>query len=269
MGTLLRILVGTAIAVLLGLAGCAHNGAWSMADAATVAALAPTGALRVGVYQGSPTSLVRDPTTHREVGVAHDLGAALGKRMGVPVTFVEFSRVAEVIEGLKAGSVDFTFTNATPSRARDVDFTRYLVRLELGILVPAQSARVSFADVDKPGVRIGVSQGSSSQTAVPQKFRNATVVPVASLTLAQQMLRNQELDAFGTNKGILFEMRDGLPGSQVLADQWGLESLAIAVPKGREAGMVYLRQFARDVGKSGELQSMIARSGLRGTASGD
>jgi len=269
MGTFLRILIATAIAVLLGLAGCAHNGALSVADAAAVAVLAPTGALRVGVYPGSPTSLVHDPKTNLAVGVAHDLGTALGKRMGVPVTIVEFNRVAEVIDGLKAGTVDFTFTNATSSRARDVDFTPSLVRLELGILVPAQSALVSFADVDKPGVRIGVSQGSSSQTALPQKFRNATLVPVASLKLAQQMLRNKELDAFGTNKGILFEMLDGLPGSQVLAEKWGLESLAIAVPKGREAGMAYLRQFALNVGQSGELQSMIARSGLRGTVSGD
>jgi polar amino acid transport system substrate-binding protein len=67
----------------------------------------------------------------------------------------------------------------------------------------------------------------------------------------------------------LFEMLDGLPGSQVLAEKWGLENLAIAVPKGREAGMAYLRQFALNVGQSGELQSMITRSGLRGTVSGD
>jgi polar amino acid transport system substrate-binding protein len=159
---LLRTLLVAAMVVLLGLAGCAHNGASavsdSTADAAAVAALAPTGALRVGVYQGSPTSLLRDPKTHQDIGLAHDLGAALGQRLGVPVVYVEFNRVAEVLEGLKAGTVDLTFTNASPSRVRDVDFTPYLLQLELGVLVPAQSAHMVFADVDRPGVRIGVTQ---------------------------------------------------------------------------------------------------------------
>ena len=79
------------------------------------------------------------------------------------------------------------------------------------------------------------------------------------------MLRRNAIDAFATNKGILFEMADTLPGSRVLDGRWGTESLAIAIPKGRQAGQVYLQQFARQVTTNGQLQSMIQRAGLRGT----
>ncbi len=258
-----RLFAGLAAGALLFLAGCA--GQMPAADAGARAALAPTGALRVGVYPGSPTSLVRDKTGER-AGVAHDLGLELGRRLGVPVKIVEFSRVAQVLDALKAQQVDFTFTNATESRARDVDFTAPLIRLELGYLVPPGSAIAAVGDVDRPGVRIGVTQGSTSQGTLTRQFKSAAVVPAASLKQAQEMLKGRAIDAFATNKGILFELSDELPGYRILDGRWGLENLAIAIPKGREAGMPFLRSFARQMQADGRLQAIIARAGLRGTA---
>ena len=100
-------------------------------------------------------------------------------------------------------------------------------------------------------------------------FKQAVVVPVASIKLGQELLRQRKLDAFATNKGILFEMADDLPGFRVLDGRWGLENLAIAIPKGREAALPYVGQFAQDVQASGQLQAIITRAGLRGTARPD
>ena len=82
-----RCLPLAAIAAWL-LAGC---GALPLAlDPLVSHTLAPTGSLRVGVYPGSPTSLVQDPKTGARAGVALDLGRALAARLGVPVRVVEF-----------------------------------------------------------------------------------------------------------------------------------------------------------------------------------
>lgn len=229
-------------------------------------ALAPTGKLRVGVYAGSPTSMVTDAKTGQKVGVALDLGRELARQLDVPFEPVEFRRVAEVIDALRAGAIDFTFTNASEERARIVAFTDPLIDLELGYLVPAGSPVQSQAEIDQPGRRIGVSQGSSSQGKLTQAYKNAAVVPVASLKVAADMLSNRQLDAFATNKGILYEMSDGLPGARILGGNWGLEHLAIAIPKGREAGMPFMRQFAQTVRTQGLLKSIVEKSGLRGTA---
>ena len=234
-------------------------------DPAARAALAPTGTLRVGVYMGSPTSLVLTRTGER-AGVAHDLGRDLARNLGVPVQVVEFARLALVLEALKAGQVDLTFTNATESRARDVDFTPPLVRLELGYLAPRGSAITSVEQVDRAGVRVGVSEGSTSQGVLTRQFKQAKVVPAASLKVAQQMLQQGQIEVFATNKGILFEMADELAGSQVLPGRWGFENLAIAIPKGRTAGMPLVEAFARQVQADGRLQAMLTRAGLRGTA---
>lgn len=229
-------------------------------------ALAPTGSLRVGVYAGSPTSLVQNPKTGERLGVTLELGQRLAQQLGVPVQVIEFPRVAEVIEALKREQVDMTFTNASPARARDVRFTRPLVQLELGLLLPPKSPVTRFAQVDQAGLRVGVSQGSSSQAALGQQLKLAQLVPVASLEVAQQMLRSGQLDAFATNKGILFELREKLPDFKVSDDRWGLENLAIAVPKGREAGHAFLDALAEQVTRTGQLAVMAERAGLRGLA---
>ena len=229
-------------------------------------ALAPTGSLRVGVYAGSPTSLVQNPKTGERFGVTLELGQRLAQQLGVPVQVIEFPRVAEVIEALKREQVDMTFTNASPARARDVRFTRPLVQLELGLLLPPQSIVTRFAQIDQAGLRVGVSQGSSSQAALGQQLKLAQLVPVASLEVAQQMLRSGQLDAFATNKGILFELREKLPDFKVSDDRWGLENLAIAVPKGREAGHAFLDALAEQVTRTGQLAAMAERAGLRGLA---
>lgn len=228
-------------------------------------ALAPTGVLRVGVYFGSPTSLVQIASGQR-AGVALELGQYMGQQLRVPVQVIEFARVAEIIEALQRGQVDMTFTNASAARARVVMFTRPLVQLELGLLLPPDSTVTGFAQIDRVGVRVGVSQGSSSQAALTGQLKLAQVVPVSSLDVAQQMLRAGQLEAFATNKGILFEMREKLPNFKVSEDHWGLENLAIAVPQGRESGQAFLAALADEVTRSGRLGAMAERAGLRGLA---
>ncbi len=229
--------------------------------------LAPTGVLRVGVYLGSPTSLVRVLPSGESFGIALELGKALGQQLGVPVQVIEFPRVAEVIAAIKDEKVDVTFTNATAARAKEIDFTAPLVQLELGVLVPIHSSIRNFGDVDKQGVRLGVSQGSSSQSVLAQRLQQTTIVPVPSLEVAASKLQSNELDAFATNKGILFELNEKLSGFQVLQDRWGLENLAIAIPKGRQDALPFLTVFAQKVRENGQLDLMIKRAGLRGMTS--
>ncbi|MDP2004387.1 MAG: transporter substrate-binding domain-containing protein [Rubrivivax sp.] len=256
-----RLALHALLAGAVLLAGCATTGVAPEIRQA----LAPTGKLRIAVYEGSPTSLVRGPGADEMRGLSVDIGREMARRLGVPAEVVVYERVPAIVAALKEGKADFTITNASPARARDVDFTPAVVGLETGYLVPANSPIRAFDAVDRSGVRVGVSQGSTSQGVLTKDLKQARVVPAASVTAATQMLRQGELDAFATNKGILFEMADKLPGSRVLDGRWGLENLAIAVPKGREAGAGWLKAFAADVAEGGQVQQAASRAGLRGT----
>jgi polar amino acid transport system substrate-binding protein len=259
-----RLLFPAIVAVAALLAGCAGTVPAPGAEARL--ALAPAGKLRVGVYPGSPTSMVRDAASGEARGVSLELGRELAARLGVPFELVEYRRLVEVLDALKAGEVDFTFTNATAARAQVVDFTPPLLDLELGYLVLPGSPVAAIAEVDRPGIRVGVTQGSTSQATLSREFRNAALVPAATLKSAIEMLSLRQVDVYATNKAILFEMSDALPTSRVLDGRWGLEHLAIAIPKGRDPGMDYLRRFAEDAKREGLVKRAAERAGLRGSA---
>jgi polar amino acid transport system substrate-binding protein len=226
--------------------------------------LAPKGKLRVGAYLGSPLSMVRDSKTGEIHGLSVDLGKELATRLDVPFEQIDYQRIADVLEGMKAGEVDFTVSNATPARAVDVTFSQILLSLELGYLVPAASPIATLSDVDRPGIRVGVTQGSTSQGTIPKILPNATVVPAQNLKRAIEMFERRQLDAFATNKPTLFEMSDQMPGSRVLDGRWGVEHIAIATPKGREAALDYIRRFVEEAQISGLLSQAAERAGLRG-----
>jgi len=86
-----------------------------------------------------------------------------------------------------------------------------------------------------------------------------------TLKAAIEMLSQRKIDAFATNKGILFQMSDQLANSRVLEGRWGLEHMAIAIPKGREQAMPFVGRFAEQARSEGLVARAAARAGLRGT----
>jgi polar amino acid transport system substrate-binding protein len=250
------------LAIACVLAAAADDG---VEDGATAKVMAPTGKLRVGLYRGSPTSILPGENGAEARGVGYELGRALAAHLGVPFEPVIFAKNADVLAAIKTGSVDILFTNATAERARDMDFSETFLRVEQGCLVPAGSRIAGLAEVDAKGVRIGVSAGSTSEKVVPEKLKNAQVVVVPTLARAVEMLKSGELDAFATNKAILYELSDQVPGSKVLAGAWGYENYAAGMPKGRAEALPALNHFLREEQRSGKVREAVEHAGLRGT----
>jgi polar amino acid transport system substrate-binding protein len=165
---------------------------------------------------------------------------------------------------MKAGDVDFTVSNSTPARAATVTFSQNLLTIELGYLVATSSPITTIADIQKPGLRIGVTKGSTSQGTIPKLLPNATVVPAENYKRGIEMLEHGEIDTYATNKPTLFEMSDQMPGSRILDGRWGEEHLAVAIPKGHEAALEYIQHFVEEVQTSGLVAQTAERAGLRG-----
>ena len=91
------------------------------------------------------------------------------------------------------------------------------------------------------------------------------LLPAQIFKVAIEMFGRRELDAFATNKAILFEMSDQMPGAKVLDGRWGVEHIAVAIPKGRAGGLEYLRRFVTGVQSGGFLAQAVERAGLRGS----
>jgi polar amino acid transport system substrate-binding protein len=259
-----RVFLATLFAVAF--AGCTSISGSNVQRSELAPLLAPSGKLKIGYYLGSPTSMVKDPKTGEARGLTVELGQALAKRLGVDVEFKEYPRLAEVVEALKIAEVDFTVTNASAARALIVDFSPTVVSLELGYLVMPNSKVKAVGDVDHAGIVIGVSQGSSSQAALGKELKLAKLEAAPTLKVAGEWLIQNKVDAFATNKAILFELSNTVPNSRVLDGRWGLEHLAIGIPKKREAAHGFVNKFVKDMQQTGFVKEAANRAGMRGLA---
>lgn len=223
--------------------------------------LAPTGTLRVALYTGTPTSLVSAADSR---GVGYDLGRELAHRLGVPVDIMVFPKNDDVLEAVKTGRADVAFTNASAQRATGMDFTQPYLLIEMGYLAAGNTGIAVLADVDKPGVRVGATAKSTSDLVLSRDLKNAQVVKAESVSAGIEMLANGQADVYATNKATLYKMSEKLPGSHVLDGNWGVEHHALAIPKGRDSGLPFARQFITDVITDGYVKTAVERSGLRG-----
>jgi polar amino acid transport system substrate-binding protein len=241
------------------LTGCASTSSHPTSEIRQT--LAPTGSLRVALYTGTPTSLLSaaDPR-----GVGYELGSELARRLGVPFQPMVFPKNDDVLEAVKAGRADVAFTNASAERATGMDFTPPYLLIELGFLATEKAPVAALADVDRPGVRVGVTAKSTSDLVLSRDLKNAQVVRAESVAAGIQMLSAGMLDVYATNKATLFEMADKVPGSRVLDGNWGVERHALAIPKGRDRGLPYVRAFIADAVAAGLVKAAVARAGLRG-----
>ncbi len=268
-----------AFALLAVLAGCvgsplpappqaaAATSAAAPVMAAERAALAPTGVLRVGVYRGSPSSYLAGEGGMPARGVGYLLGQAFAQQLGVPFEPVVFAKNADVIAAVQQGRVDLVFTNATSERARTIDFSPAVLDVEKSVLVPAASPFGSLDALRGRPARIGVSAGSSTGTELASIYSSLRLEPVPTLQQAAKLLTQGRIDGFATNKAILFELADQVPGARVLPGAWGYEHFAIGIPQGRAGGRAFLERFAREAAAAGGvLQRAVEQSRLRGTA---
>ena len=200
--------------------------------------------------------MLLDPVTGEVKGVAYELGKEFARRLGVPFEVVALGGNAQFVEALKLGRVDFASNNATPARAKEMDFAQAHLEIEAGFLVPPDSSILAVADADRAGIRIGVIQGSTTEARFSKELKNAVLVRAPSIDSAIKMFAARQMDAFATNKANLFEMSDKLPGFRVLEGRYAVEQISIAIPKGRDAGMPFLRQFVHDEGIAAAVAEM-------------
>lgn len=136
--------------------------------------LAPTGVLRASINLGNP--VLAHGTPDEPGGVTVDIAREVAARLGIQVEFVCFDAARKSFEALTSGQADICFLAIEPVREAEVAFTEPYVEIEGVYAVPNDSPVTSPADVDRPGVRIGVKKGSAYDLFLTRTLLDATVV---------------------------------------------------------------------------------------------
>ena len=228
--------------------------------------LAPTGKLRVGINYGNPVLATRDRTSGQLGGVAVDLARELGRRTDLPVELVGFESAGKMVEGLQAAAWDVAFLAVDPGREQEINFTAPYIEIEGTYLLPPGSALVAIADVDREDVRVGVSSKSAYDLFLSRNLKHAQLVRASSPEAAFDLILAGKVDALGGVRQHLVANTAKLPGSRVLDGRFMAIQQALGIPKGREAGISYLREFIEDVKASGLVARALEKAGVQGVS---
>jgi polar amino acid transport system substrate-binding protein len=226
--------------------------------------LAPSGKLRVGINFQNNLLTARDPVTRAPSGIALDLAAERGRRLGVPVEIVSYESAGALADSASTGAWEVGFLGAEPQRANQISFTAAYLEIEATYLVPPGSPLRTIADVDRDGIRISVPAKAAYDLYLTRTLQHATLTRAAGADAAFKSFVSEKMDALAGLKPRLVTDHDNLPGSRILDGRFTAVQQAVGTPKGHDVGAAYLREFAEDVKATGLVARIIEKNGVRG-----
>ncbi|HEY7039139.1 MAG TPA: transporter substrate-binding domain-containing protein [Methylomirabilota bacterium] len=225
---------------------------------------APTGTMRVGINHGNLVLAQKNAATGEVKGVAVDLAHELGRRLGVPVALVQYGSAGQMTDALASGAWDVAFLAREAGRAGEVGFTAPHLLIEGTYLVPAGSSDTRAADIDRAGLRIAVSEKSAYDHFLSRTIKHATLVRGQGNSAGVGLLQTGRADVIAGVRQLLLMDQTKLPGSRVLDDRFMVIEQAMGLPKGRDAGLAYAREFVEEMKASGFVARALEKSGVRG-----
>ena len=228
--------------------------------------LAHRGALRAAINYGNFILATRDPATGESRGVAIDLAREAAGRLGVPLEIVAYDSVAVMVDAAPTNTWDIAFLGSDPEREKLIDFTAAYLEIEATYLVPAGSPLRAVADVDRPGVRVAAPTKANYELFLRRHLKQATLLSPPGGDAAFQLLLSGQADALAGLKQALIGLAEKLPGSRMLDGRFMAVQQSIGVPKGRAAGLAYLRNLVEEAKSSGLVARAIEKTGVRGVS---
>lgn len=154
--------------------------------------------IRVGAVEAFP-SYRQDLATGKWEGIFPETVEALFSPIGVKVEYVP-TEWGTAAAGLQSGRFDIIGGySATPERALAVAFTRPVARSEVGLafLSADQDKNVeNWSDLNKPEIKIAVTDGSASMRLIQRLLPDATFVGVKTEDAAIMELESDRVDYF-------------------------------------------------------------------------
>jgi polar amino acid transport system substrate-binding protein len=225
---------------------------------------APTGKLRLSINVGNPILARR--TANGAEGVSVDLGREFARRLGLDVELMVVPSAGESVEVVRSQRADLGFFAIDPKRSEGIAFSAPYVLIEGAYLVKQTSALQANDEVDRPGLRVVVGQGSAYDLYLTRELKHAQIVRApTSPEVVDHFLRcgaevaagvKQQLQADAARLGALRL----LPGRFMVIQQ------AMGVPDERADVASALRAFVEGVKANGFVEQALARHGIQGAS---
>jgi polar amino acid transport system substrate-binding protein len=192
-------------------------------------------------------------------GVSVDLAHELARRLSVPLDLVPFDAAGKVTAAAAQDVWDIAFLAVDPRRAEEISFTAPYVVIEGTYLVREDSPARTIEDLDRSGTRIVVGRSSAYNLFLSRSLKQATLVRADTSVAAIEQFASDRLDAAAGVKQPLVVVARGRPGYRLIPRRFMLIEQGMGIPRGREAGSMYLGGFVEEMKASGFIAAALAR----------
>jgi len=251
----------TALALLVGLTGSVV----AADELSSTRDIAPTGSLRVAVAVGPAASTfwaTRDPASGQPRGVTVELAKAAAAKLRVPLKLVEYQNSGEIAAAAAKDAWDISFMPADAEREKFVDQGPPYVVYESTYLVRAGADIKAIADVDRPGIRVGVIEGTATSRTVARSLKRASLTTFPKPEAAAELLGKGQLDALAMGTEALVDLAKGLPGTRVLDEPVQSTGVVVTVPKNRAVTRDWAARFVEDAKADGTVRRAFDSAGF-------
>ncbi|MGO4907963.1 transporter substrate-binding domain-containing protein [Pseudorhodobacter sp. W20_MBD10_FR17] len=185
-------------------------------DQSTWDAIKERGSLRVGVTQAPPW-FYKDPLGTEWTGVGAKIGQEMAKTLGVTFEPVEVTW-ATAIAALQANKIDIQFVlDATPERALAVDFpSQPLLYYALAVLADDDLQITNWEDLNKEGMKISVSKGTTMEAYITENLPNAEILSFPDNAAALAAFQSGRVNAVCLFHPPLITMRKNVGRGQIV-----------------------------------------------------
>ena len=226
-----------------------------------------SGTLIVGIKDDVPKFGFLNPKTNKYEGLEIDLAKAIAKQILGSEEKVNFVPVnaknrSAYLNQERVDMVIATFT-VTEERKQNYDFSDVYYTDSVGIMVRKDSDITSFKNLENK--KVGITQGtmttSTIKNAAIKEGVFLTCVTYPSNKTLKDALLHKEIDAFCIDRSILNGYIDD--SVMILPEQYDQMMYAVAVKKDNSAVTKLVNEVIRNLIKSGELDKLIAKHGLK------
>jgi polar amino acid transport system substrate-binding protein len=172
--------------------------AW--AQPAISSEIAPTGKLRVAMNAQTPVLLRRTPDGKTMGGVGLELGKFIAEKLGVSFELAPYANSNTYTQSFGKGEWDVGFGTRTPLIADKADFILDVLLTDYMFVAAPGREFADAAQVDRPGVKIGVGTNSTSDQFLSRTLKSAQLVRIPGGGRNIEALRSGQVDVCGSQR---------------------------------------------------------------------
>jgi len=226
--------------------------------------LAPARILRAGINLSNFLLVTGRTPGGDPVGVSPDMARALATLLDADVRYVCYESPGLVADAAEKDEWDVALIGAEPQRAAVIAFAPAYTEIEASYLVPRNSAIRDIAEIDRPGVRIAVTDRTAYGLWLDRNIASAELVRTKTLDEAAQVFAAQGLEALAGLRPRLISDVDAIPNTRILEGRFMAVQQAVGTPIRKAEAVGFLRKFVRGAIESGFVAGLIEKHAVDG-----